>query len=179
MLFQLPQITTSLPFPHYPKHSETITPIAGTCHIPPLTTRINAYKESALSALELAQKTHQCFHFKVYCDRSIPEGGVRATVILYKHNNVIKTSKYHLGKSSKHTVYEAELVGMLLALNLLMSIPSQITGTTLVRLDNQAGICTLTTKKLNLHNTCLIMFWQPCQELTCEARQTVKCSRFS
>ena len=128
-----------------PKCSEIITP---TCrhplYTPPLTTRINTSKESAL---ELAQKTHQCFRFKMYCDGSVLEGRVGAAAILYKHNNVIKASQYHLGKSSEHTIYEAELVGILLAFNLLTSIASQLTRMTLIRLDSQARIHTLNNQK--------------------------------
>ena len=113
-------------------------------YTPPLTTRINTSKDSAL---ELAQKTHQRFWFKVYCDGLVLEGRVGAAVILYKHNIIIKASQYHLGKSSEHTIYEPELVGILLVLNLLTSIASKLTGTTLIRLNSQAGICALNNQK--------------------------------
>ena len=42
--------------------------------------------------------------------------------ILYKNNRITKTSRIYLGTPDKHNIYEAELVGILLALYLLMAI---------------------------------------------------------
>ena len=53
--------------------------------------------------------------YKVYCNRSSIEGGVSAAAILYKNNQLIKTKRVYLGSANEHTIFEAELVGILLA----------------------------------------------------------------
>ena len=73
-------------------------------------------------ALDLVQKTHQRHRYKVYCDGSSYKGGVGAAAVLYKHNRIVKTSRFYLGSPNEHMVYEAELVGILLVLHLLHTL---------------------------------------------------------
>ena len=94
-------------------------------------------------ALELVQKMHCTLKYKVYCNGSLLEGGVGATAILYKNNRILKVSRAYLGKDEEHTIYKAELVGVLLALSLLHNLSSQLTTTTLIGLNNQAVIKSL------------------------------------
>ena len=56
---------------------------------------------------------------RVFTDGSDVDGGVGATAILFKDGQRCGTLKFHLGASSSHTVYEAELVGIILAAHLL------------------------------------------------------------
>ena len=66
--------------------------------------------------------------------------GVGASAVLYspgRHRP--RVLHYHLGPSSDHTVYEAELVGTLLALELLRTEP-RLSMKTSVALDNAAMI---------------------------------------
>ena len=104
---------------------------------PSLTTKISASKDIAL---EHAQKAHHVLHFKVYCDSSRLHEGVGAAAILHKNNKIVKISRFHLGAANEHTVYEAELVGVLLVLNLLTSLACQLINTVLISLDNQVVI---------------------------------------
>lgn len=88
------------------------------------------------------------------------EGGVGAATILYNDDRIIETSEHHLRMSEDHTVYEAELIGIILALALLTKIASQFMNMVLIGLNNQATIHALnneTTKPshhlLNLIHT--------------------------
>ena len=120
---------------------ETITPSCRhPFYIPPFSTKVSHSKETAL---DLTNKSHHVLCYKVYCDSSSYEGGVRATAILYKNNCVLKSIQYKLGTPEEHTVYEVELVGIILALHLLMSLACQLVNTTLIGLDNQAAILAL------------------------------------
>lgn len=148
---QLPQITTLLSLLHY------ITQTKGngnhpphTSYILPLTTKINHAKEVAL---ENATKTHWYLCYKVYCDGSSHDRGIGAAAILYKNNHIVKTCRFHIGTSEEHTVYEVELVSILLALNLLTNLSCQLTNTTLIGLNNQAVIHVLSNQspKLSHH----------------------------
>jgi ribonuclease HI len=55
--------------------------------------------------------------------------------------------KFHLGPLSKHTVYEAELVGLSLALRLLLSLPYQIRSCVIIGIDSQAAIKALSNQR--------------------------------
>lgn len=121
-----------------PRLVETISPIRRhPTYKPSLTTKISSTKDTAL---ELAQKTHESIQYKVYSDGSSYEGGVGASAILYKNDRIVKICRYHLGTPTEHTVYEAELVGILLALFLLTTLSCQLTNRVLIGLDNQASI---------------------------------------
>ena len=52
----------------------------------------------------------------------------------------MKICQYHLGCSTEHTVYEAELIGIILALFLLMNLYCQMCNTIVIGLNNQASI---------------------------------------
>ena len=92
------------------------------------------------TALEHAIETHLHTQYKVYTDGSSFEGGVGAAAILYKNNQIMKICQYHLGSSTEHTVYEAELIGIILALFLLMNLYCQMCNTIVIGLNNQASI---------------------------------------
>ncbi|OBZ65556.1 hypothetical protein A0H81_14412 [Grifola frondosa] len=82
----------------------------------------------------------------IYTDGSaLKDGGVGASAVLCRQGRPNKILKIHLGDKSKHTVYEAELVGILLAIHLLITIATQISSV-LLGVDNQAAI--ITTKKI-------------------------------
>ncbi|KAI0337727.1 ribonuclease H-like protein, partial [Trametopsis cervina] len=76
-------------------------------------------------------------------DGSDIDGGVGAAAVLYTRGKRIsqrKTLRHYLGTSGEHTVYEAELAGMLLALQLLRNISARIHGSVFIALDNRAAI---------------------------------------
>ena len=122
-----------------PQSTETIATVQKhPSYKPSMSTKISLSKDLAF---ELAHKTQHSFKYKVYSDGSGIEGGVGASVILYKLNRPMKIKRYHLGPQTKHTVF-AELVGIILALSLLTDLSSQISGKVLIGLDNQASIHT-------------------------------------
>ena len=103
---------------------ETITPSRRhPCYIPLFSTKVSHSKETALN---LMNKSHHMLHYKVYCDGSSYEGGVGAAAVLYKNNHILKSIWYKLGTPEEHTVYKVELVGIILALHLLMSLACQL-----------------------------------------------------
>ena len=94
-------------------------------------------------ALELAHKTHHFIKYKAHSDGSRRDRGVGTSAILFKYDKPPKIKRYHLGPQTKHTVYKAELVGIILTISLLTDLTSQITGKALIGLDNQASIYVL------------------------------------
>ena len=53
---------------------------------------------------------------KVYSDSSIHNGKVGAAAILYRNSRRKKSLRLHLRAASEHTIYEAELVGLMLGM---------------------------------------------------------------
>lgn len=66
------------------------------------------------------------------------DGGVGAAAVLYRQG-IHRTLHYHLGSSDRHTVYEAELVGITLGLELLRQERAHV-STAYLALDNQAAV---------------------------------------
>jgi hypothetical protein len=56
---------------------------------------------------------------KVYSDGSAQEGKVGAAAVLYCPGKETRSLHYHLGSVEHHIVFEAELVGLLLGLQLI------------------------------------------------------------
>ena len=84
-------------------------------------------------------------HVKIYTDGSAHDGKVGAAAIMFKDGKKIGNLRYHLGKDSEHTVFEAELIGILLGLQLIRDKRlSNLTYT--IGVDNQAAIKSLTSK---------------------------------
>ncbi len=69
---------------------------------------------------------------------------VGAAVILTHQGRHIWTLHYHLGPDAKHTVHEAEMVGLLLELNMLNSTKYR-SLLAMIGVDNQAAIKALTS----------------------------------
>ena len=138
-LHHLPHITQL-----NPKATEKV---ASVCRHPSyklsFSTKVSPSKETAPP---LAQAIHHSAHYKMCCDGSSLKGGVGAAAMLYKNDMVIKICKYHLGTPEEHSVYEAELTGIILASHLLFKIACQITRKTVISLDNQVVIQALNTQ---------------------------------
>ena len=83
-------------------------------------------------------------HIKLYTDGSVENDKVGAAAILTRNRKTINTAHYHLSSSKEHTVFGAELVGILLRLQLIKGHPkgnlSYVIG-----VDNQAAIKALTS----------------------------------
>ncbi|KAG2746896.1 hypothetical protein P692DRAFT_20690849, partial [Suillus brevipes Sb2] len=55
-----------------------------------------------------------------------------------RHGEMVKERRFHLGDDQEHTVYEGELIGMILAVELLREEGGK--GTMSLGIDNQAAI---------------------------------------
>ena len=106
-------------------------------HNRPFSVRISTSKET--SALEDQQATEKV---RVYSDGSSHDGEVGAVAILIREGEPTQKLHYHLGLSSQHTVYEAELIGILLGLHLIKTDKKSRTSY-LIRVDNQAALSAL------------------------------------
>ena len=82
---------------------------------------------------------------KVYLDGSAHGGQVGATAILKREGNPDRMLKFHLGTTRQHTVYEAELVGMIMGLHLIKTERRNKTKCAL-NVDNQAALVAIKSK---------------------------------
>ena len=89
-------------------------------------------------ALEAAEALHSSCRYKIYCDGSGFEKKIGTSVLLYIGNRLSKTLHFHLGPEDKHTIYEAESVGLLMGLHMLNNASLQMRGMVLLGSDSQA-----------------------------------------
>jgi ribonuclease HI len=120
-----------------PSEYETITPASQTPNSPPnFTTEIADTREESKAA-----DSNDDPDAKVYADGSGIEGNAGAAAVLYKKGRHSKTLRYCLGPLTDHNTYEAEAVGVALALELLSRERGIQTATILI--DNQGVIQSL------------------------------------
>lgn len=89
---------------------------------PPFPVEIAPNKESAASreAIWAVKPGH-----RIYTDGSDCDDGVGASAVLYKQGSTEPIIlRYHLGPSTRHSIYEAEVVGLILGVYLLLSVNS-------------------------------------------------------
>jgi len=82
----------------------------------PFSVRIPDSKEASIAEDRNATEV-----IKIYSDGSAQEGKVGAAAVLICAGRPNRVLHYHLGSESEHTVPEAELIGLLLALQLIKS----------------------------------------------------------
>ena len=75
--------------------------------------------------------------YKIYSDSSGYKGGIGASAILYRGENIIKTLRYYLGTN---TVYEAEGICVSMDLHLLNHLNRKVNDVVIMCLDSQAPI---------------------------------------
>ena len=102
--------------------------------LPPMLTSIASSKDKSIEQLE----TLDC-KTQVFTDGSCTDGQVGAAAVLYTDGHQIATLRYHLDPVSEHTVFEAELIGLILAGHLL-SESDEVTFPAAILADNQAAI---------------------------------------
>ena len=100
----------------------------------PFRIRIPADKEASAREAENAPEEIQ-----VYTDGSAQGGKVGASAILIRSNRPDGILHLHLGPESEHTVHEAELVGLLLAVHLIGTERRGATSCSVAE-DNQAAL---------------------------------------
>jgi len=114
-------IETIAPIRHYPKWETDVT------------TQVAQSPEAAIIEDTIAQED-----LRVYSDGSAIDGGVGGAAVLMRGEEVVREKRFHLGNDGEHTVYEGELIGMILAVELLREEGGR--GTLALGVDNQAAI---------------------------------------
>ena len=102
--------------------------------VPPMSTSIASSKDKSIEQV----RTLEC-KTQVFTDGSCTDGKVGAAAVLYTDGHQTATLRYHLGPASEHTVFEAEIVGLILAGHLL-SESDKVTFPAVILADNQAAI---------------------------------------
>ncbi|KNZ78773.1 hypothetical protein J132_09911 [Termitomyces sp. J132] len=111
--------TTASPSTASSTSLELTKSIETSNYTPSFLTHINAGKDNALI------NANQVFCMAlalIYNNGSGFEGGVGAAAVLFIHEQEKALLCFYLGPASQHTVYKAEIVGMFLALQLLLSL---------------------------------------------------------
>jgi len=109
---------------------------------------ITEIADSKEAALDEALKYNDDVPLRVYCDGSGTDGGIGAAAVLYRHQSHRQTLHYHLGSADEHTVYEAECIGIVLALHMLINdTRSRFPNKVLIGSDNQAAILGLRNQR--------------------------------
>ncbi|KAK7063814.1 hypothetical protein R3P38DRAFT_2491623 [Favolaschia claudopus] len=113
---------------------ETIDPTPlDTTWKAPFSYRIAANKEDTEKELTM-YAGRKCF----FGDGSGYEGGIGAAAVVQREDGVYEKRQVHLGNTDEHTVFEAEIVGLILCLSIAASIPRLRSVAFLI--DNQAAI---------------------------------------
>ena len=131
-----------------PKDIETVSPIKRSPgYTPSFKMVIPSSKDEALTFEIL---TNMMVPVHVYSDGSRFKGGIRASILIYIKEWLVKVLWVHLGSALKHTVYEVEGVGLVVGLHLLNGLTQQLTHTTILGTDSQAVIQVLSNQQLHM-----------------------------
>jgi hypothetical protein len=76
-------------------------------------------------------------------------GGIGASAILYKEDNIINSLRYYLGTEKQHTVYKAEGVGISMGLHLLIGLNRRLNDVVIMGSDSQALIKATENQRLH------------------------------
>ncbi|KNZ76855.1 hypothetical protein J132_07041, partial [Termitomyces sp. J132] len=121
-----------------PKAIETVQPVRRRPnYLPSFSTSIADDKDAALAQ---ANDTLSSTPVVVYCNGSGYENGIGASAVLYVRGVETQHLCYHLGSKSQHTVYEADIVGVLLALHMLILLTRNLPARAVIGSDSQAMI---------------------------------------
>jgi ribonuclease HI len=105
----------------------------------PVSITIPENKEASIQMEADAEET-----IRVYTDGSSHKGKVGAAAVLRRPGKPDRILRAHLGEERHHTVYEAELVGILLGLHLIMT-EKYVRAKCVIGADNQASVQALRT----------------------------------
>jgi len=85
---------------------------------------------------------------RIFTDGSSHDGGVGAAAVLIQGIRPARIARYYLGKDTKHTVYESECVGQILALKMLQKHGQDLDGLDImIATDNQAVLRAYSARK--------------------------------
>jgi ribonuclease HI len=138
VLFNLANISTM--------RMEKISATRGPPNFSPnITTRIDNSKELALEH----DKSIEDVGVRVYSDGSGYQGQIGGAAVLYVNGQRSTSAQLHLGPDTEHTVYEGEIVGIILASHLLKECKEarRSSNDISISLDNQSSITALTNQE--------------------------------
>ena len=104
-----------------------------------------------------------------YLDRSGIDGSAAAAAILYRDGQEVRSVRYQLGPLTQHMTYEAEVIGVLLVLELQHREHRVCTAS--IKLDNQAVIQALGICSTKPVQPLLNMVNDTCEEWMADERQ--------
>ena len=104
----------------------------------------------------------------IYSDGSGVDGSAGAAAVLFWDGLEVRSVRYQLGSLTQHTTYEAEVIGVLLALELLHQ--EWRVHTASIKLDNQAVIQALGMCSTKPVQSLLNMVHDACKEWTADDR---------
>jgi ribonuclease HI len=85
---------------------------------------------------------------KIFTDGSSHDGGVGASAVLIQGIRPARIARHYLGKDIRHTVYESECVGQIIALKMLQNLGQDLNGTEItIATDNQAVLRSYSARK--------------------------------
>ena len=85
---------------------------------------------------------------KIYTDGSSHDGGVGASAVLVQGIRPARIARYHLGRDTRHTVYESECIGQILGLKMLQKMGQDLNGVEIaIFTDNQAVLQAYNARK--------------------------------
>jgi ribonuclease HI len=158
-----------------PTRMEKIRPTRRPPNFKPShSTRVSPDKESAAEH----DKNIENSGVRIYSDGSGYKGGIGAAAVLFENGIRKKTLKYSLGPDTEHTVFEGEVIGVLLGIHLANASALARSGSVPVSisLDNQATIASLNNQKPRPSQT--ILDWihdalEKCNEDVAEALEII------
>ena len=121
-----------------PREIEVIDPVRRSpSYVPMFDLIIPPSKDAALM---FANLTNTSVPVRVYSDGSGFKGGIGVSALLYINNKLMRSLRCYLCTPAKHTVYEAEGVGLLMGLHLLNGLSRQLTFPTILGSNSQVAI---------------------------------------
>jgi hypothetical protein len=124
-----------------PNQLETLTTTGGnpaTRHKRPFKMDIASDKEASIKADADGKEK-----IKIYLDGSAQDGKVGAVAILIRPGRATRKLHFHLGMTEQHTVFEAEMVGLILGLHLIKTEKTRTSYA--IGADNQAALAAAAT----------------------------------
>ncbi|KAF7366527.1 putative RNA-directed DNA polymerase from transposon X-element [Mycena sanguinolenta] len=131
-------------FPVFRRDFETIDPLRRFAPLPPgvLSTNIAEDKDAARANMEEVVARGG---FCVFTDGSGLDGGVGAAAVASRRGLLGEKRQKHLGHQSEHTVFESEVCGAILALDIIASTPRLTSAD--IFMDCQPAIAALAAPK--------------------------------
>jgi hypothetical protein len=109
--------------------------------------KVKVFIDKTREEAEQAAKNDES-DIRIYTDRFSHNGGVGAAAVLIQGFHPVRITQYHLGRDTKHTVYESECVGQILTLKMLQKLGQNLDGLDImIATDNQVTLQSYSARK--------------------------------